>query len=350
MLKYSMMVYERKTMEKYIQYIKDFNFNGHIQIEKDQGILLCYSKGFRNYYEELSINSDTKFGIASGTKLFTALLILILIEKGFFSLNTLAYEILPIEKPGYNKNITIKHLLTHTSGMPDYFDEDLIEDFDTFELAKPNHKLVTPKDYLKIFPDRVEDFKPGLKYKYNNGAFVYLGAIIEEVTGLSFKEAIHEHLVKPLNLKHTGVYSFDALPKNTTLGYYKDQGTLKSNIYKLPIQSGADGGLYTNARDMKKVWGSLFKGHIVSKTLLNDMMTPQVLIDSKKEIYYGLGVYLKKVNDGYSPYIIGGDVGVSFRSSYQPVTKGYLFAVSNRSNDIWRIYDNLLGIEKELRK
>lgn len=321
--------------------------SGRIQIISKGNPVLDLSSGYRDFENKLPINGDTLFGIASGTKMFTAIIILKLIDMGLLDLDTTAASIVKIDSSEFHPGITIKHLLTHTSGMPDYYDEDLIEDFDTFELEVPVQKLSSPYDYLPMFLNGKMNFEPGQKFKYCNGGFVYLAMIIEKVSGRSYKKCIEDFILTPLGLTRTGVYAFNELPINTAFGYYEEHGKWLTNIYKLPIQAGGDGGIYTTNDEMLAIWKGLYEGKLFSKNLISDMLKRHAVINEKLNLYYGLGVYLRFNAENMVSFIIGGDAGVSFRSAYRHDTNDYLFAVSNRSNDIWDLSDELVEIQMQ---
>lgn len=276
--------------------------------------------------------------------MFTAIIVLKLADMGLLDL---AASIVKIESSEFHLGITIRHLLTHTSGMPDYYDEDLIEDFDTFELEVPVQKLISPHDYLPMFLRGKMNFEPGQKFKYCNGGFVYLAMIIEKVSGQSYKKCIEDFILTPLGLKRTGVYPFNGLPINTAFGYFEENGRWFTNIYKLPIQAGGDGGLYTTKDDMLAVWKGLHEGKLFSMDLVSEMFKRHAVINEKLNLYYGLGVYLRFNEENVLSFIIGGDAGVSFRSAYRHDTNDYLFAVSNRSHDIWDLSDELVEIQMQ---
>lgn len=316
----------------------EMSFNGVISIKENSEDRFMYFGGLADRSEERPNNHDTLFGIASGTKIITALGIGQLIDQGKLKLDSKACDIIDLGIDTYDRNITIKDLLSHRSGMPDYFDEELFEDNDDFELDIPPYKLMGPKDYFPIFPRTNMNNKPGEKFRYNNGAYVYLAAIIEEVSGLSFESYVRERIFMPLNINRAGVYAMNSLPKNCALGYYEEESSIISNIYKLPIKAGGDGGIFMTAEDMHKLWKGFFEGKIISNNLVSEFVKPHSLVDEEYEVYYGLGIWLKKRSeDFYEPYVIGSDAGVSFKSSYDYKTNRFKYIVSNTSEGVWDI-------------
>ncbi len=309
----------------------DNEFSGIITIKKESNYHYKNRGGFRDIPNELPINIETKFGIASGTKLFTALGILKLQETGKLHINDSISSYVEGVFPKYDSSITIKHLLTHTSGIPDYLDEENPSDMSHMN----NYHLLKPQDYLKFFPQTHMEFTPGEKFKYNNGGFILLAHIIELVTGDYHKYI--EDMIYGVGLSNTGFYKLDALPKNTANGYvHLDDNTYKTNIFDIPIIGGGDGGIFTTESDIHLLWNELFKFNIISKDTLSELMIPHT---KTRKAFYGLGVWLTKNKDTFNLEIFGEDAGVSFYSKYDPTSKVSIVVISNNDEDAWKAFD-----------
>ncbi len=241
-----------QNVKKIVHNTKDFS--GVIQILESGKKILNVAKGFAKREDEIENNVDTAFGIASGTKGFTALGILRLIDKGKLSLEDKVFEILPDDFPNMDSGITVRQLLNHTSGIYDYFDEDVIEDFAQLFDKVPFHKILGPKDMLPMLVEGKAYFKPGETFKYCNSGFVILGMLIEVISGLYYGDYIQKEVCEPLNLSRTGCYKTHKLPKNCAYGYFKDNnGEWCLNIFEIPIVCTVDGGLFTTADDIAKM-------------------------------------------------------------------------------------------------
>lgn len=150
----------------------DINFSGVISITRGDQSLFESASGFADRSNNIPNQLDTRFGTASGTKFFTALGIGRLIDSGKFSLNTRLSELVRYEFPLYDPGITVKHLLTHTSGVFDYYDEETVEDFDNYFVDISWYQLATPSDYLPLFQNEPMKFKPGERFAYSNGGYI----------------------------------------------------------------------------------------------------------------------------------------------------------------------------------
>lgn len=327
-------------------FIEEENFSGVVTIRKDNNLLFNEAFGYRDRSNQINNDLNTKFGIASGTKLFTALGIMKLVEEKKLNLDTKLFDIVDMPYPSYNPSVTIKELLTHTSGLPDYYDEDLVDDFDTFTIATPWHLLLKPTDYLSSMPNRPMKFAPGEGFHYNNGAFVYLSVVIEIITG-DFHQWIKDKIIEPLHLNNTGFYRFDQLPTNTAMGYIETKESWKTNIYNLPIIGGGDGGIYTNTDDLFKLWDGLYSNKILPASLTEILLTPHT--KTNDDGYYGLGVWLDKEKGKIKSTIVGSDAGVSFYSSHNE-SKGLTFNVlSNTSEGTWNILKHIRAYLEDIK-
>lgn len=328
-----------------IKLIQDENFSGVVTVQKDDEVLFNHVSGHFDRANQLTINTHTKFGIASGTKLFTTLGILKLVEQGDLSLDSKVFEIIEQPFETYDDRVTIKHLLTHTSGLPDYFDEDLIEDFDNFTVEVPWHELLKPSDYMAIMPKREMKYPMGEKFHYNNSGFILLAMIIEKLTG-DYHHWITQTVIEPCHLLNTGFYRFDQLPKNCAYGYIElDKQSYKTNIYTLPIIGGGDGGIYSNTVDLVTLWQHLLNGKLLSAELVHLLLTPHVEDDND---FYGLGVWLDRKADAYVPSIVGSDPGVSFVSAYRTDLDIIYNVISNTSDGAWKINKKVIELIEKI--
>ncbi len=312
--------------EKIDTQAKISGFSGVISISKDKQAIYHRAFGYRDVRNRLGNNIHTKLGIASGTKLFTALGIGKLIDKGQLSLQTSMEEIDKEFHTFIHRKATILQLLTHTSGIYDYYDEETITDFENFSVEIPWSKLSTPSDYLPLFANKTMKFQPGMKYSYSNGGFVFLGIIIEKTSRQLYRDFISENVLRPAGMSNSGFYAFNNLPENTANGYLNDGET--TNIFNLPIRGGADGGMYTTALDLESFWQKLLANKILSPALTKSYLKTRCKLNSKTG--YGCGIF-KKLDDS-AFFVVGGDAGVGFFSQYCLNKDMIISILSNRTN------------------
>ncbi|GLV64281.1 penicillin-binding protein [Bacillus mycoides] len=298
---------------------QELEFSGAILIKRENDIIYENSFGYANRSEGITNTLQTRFGIASGCKIFTAIGICQLVEKGLLSFHTKLTDCLSIEFPNFDKDITIHQLLTHSSGIPDYFDESVMDNFEDLWEKTPMYLLKGLRDFLPLFQNSNMMFAPGSKFHYNNAGFIILGLIIEQQSGLEFTEYIEKNIFVPVVMNDSGYFSLDNLPKDTALGYIKDGNNQKwrTNAYSIPIKGGADGGAYVTAPDMLKFWKALFNNEILSHQFTNLLLTPHISVNNSQS--YGYGIWIeKKQNTIFKYHVMGYDPGVSFRSAIYP--------------------------------
>jgi CubicO group peptidase (beta-lactamase class C family) len=294
--------------------------------------------GYRDLSNELPIDSETSFPTASAGKFFVAVGIMKLIEEGLLDLNTKIGSVLSFDLHSIDKDVSIKELLTHTSGVPNYFNEEEISDYSQLWINYPNYRIRTSKDLLPLFIDKPMQYPKGEKFSYNDSGFVLLGLIIEEITGKLFDEYLKEVIFEPLKMKRTGYYELDKLPKNCSNAYIFDdlKKQYYTNIYSVDVKGTGAGGAFTTALDIKTFWEGLFKQKVISSKSLNQMLSRHVDLDGSG---YGLGVWLDKQDN---PYFVGEDPGVTFISWYDLKNHQIITLISNYQ-------DNVFGVFKKIK-
>lgn len=310
----------------------DSQFSGVVSVKKDGEMLYEKAFGEANRCYQAPNNMKTRFGIASGTKFFTALAIGRLIDEGKLALTTKLKDIIKFDFPTYSEDVTVEHLLTHTSGLPDYFNEDELGDDEDFFVDIPWYDLKEPKEYFPIFPQTEMVAKPGVDFKYNNSGYVLLAAMVAEVSGKSYREFLEQEVFARAGMDSSGMYFMDCLPPNTATGYLEAEGN-NTNIFKLPIVGGGDGGAYTTSGDVYQLWDALLQGKIISHELVEFFTTPRVQED--EDTYYGCGLWITKRDGGLYVAMEGCDLGVSFLSVINKETKLIYTILSNTTSGAW---------------
>ena len=345
-------------------------FSGAVSIFKQGAAVYRCAYGERDRSNHLPNTVETRFGIASGTKLLTALGIGVLIDQDRLTVGTEVGELRGDFHTFIDPGATVGQLLTHTSGAYDYYDEDVVTDFESFYVDIPWYRLTTPSDYLPLFEGRSMKFRPGTRYSYSNGGYILLGIIIETITGRLYRDFIEEFVLVPAGMHKSGFFAFNDLPENVAFGYLAEGG--QTNIYNLPIRGAADGGLYTTLDDVDRLWTALFAYDIVSEEFAQEMLEAHVTFEeddeesddadddddaadgelgeggeaSTDESGYGYGIYWTRSEwDDEMYYVVGGDAGVGFDSAYFPKQETAITILANETDGEEEmrhiIYDNL---------
>jgi CubicO group peptidase (beta-lactamase class C family) len=292
----------------------------------------AYGLAHRGY--EIPNEVDTRFGIASGAKGFTALAVVSLIEEGLLELSTPARSLLGRDLPLIDDGVTVEQLLAHRSGIGDYLDEEAGLDIAEYVMPVPVHELASTEDYLAVLDGHPSKFAPGERFAYCNGGYVVLALIAERASGVPFHELVERRVCRPAGMTDTEFLRSDELPGGTALGYLEVDGEWRTNVFHLPVRGSGDGGIYSTATDISSLWRALFAGRIVSTEWVAEMVHPrsEAPAHSKR---YGLGLWLHASNDAV--ILEGCDAGVSFRSVHDPGTQLTLTVISNTAEGAWPI-------------
>ncbi|MFC4560141.1 serine hydrolase domain-containing protein [Virgibacillus kekensis] len=335
----------RKELEEIVSEVqREVNFSGTILVKKENDILMDKSFGYANCSDKLENNSETRFGIASGCKLFTAIAICQLIQNGKLSFEDRIKDVLDYEFAHFDDSVTVHHLLTHTSGIPDYFDEDEMDDFEELWVKHPMYALRELKDFLPLFQQEKMKCTPGEKFHYNNAGFIVLGLILQQVSNMKFQDYIEEFVFKKAGMNWSGYFAFDLLPSNVAQGYIDNKdGTWRTNIYSLPVIGGSDGGAYVTAGDMARLWEALVNEELLDKKYTELLLKKHVSVN--EDSYYGYGVWIR---EGSLPkyHVMGYDPGVSFHSGYYQESSITMVVCSNKSDGAFEI---MRAIEEEIK-
>ncbi|MGE7981610.1 serine hydrolase domain-containing protein [Solibacillus sp. NPDC093137] len=332
--------------EKVIAVMNEVNFSGNVLVKRNNVLLQQHSDGFANRTHSILNNEQTRFGIASGCKIFTAVAICQLAEKGQLSFDSKLSDILDIPFPRFDEEITIHHLLTHTAGIPDYFDEEVMEDFADLWVSQPMYLMRNGLDFLPLFQLEPMKFKVGERFHYNNAGYILLGLVVEQVSGKDFDVYVTENIFKRAEMEQSGYFELDALPRNTALGYIDEEdGSWKSNIYSVPVKGGADGGAFITVEDMHRFWQALMKFELLGEAITQQLLTPYINTDDDYDRFYGYGVWIDKKEDCISKYhVMGYDPGVSFHSAYYPESGLVSVVCSNKSEGAFDVFKEIENI------
>ena len=314
-----------------------YNFNGNVLVAENGEIVFQKSYGFADFDTKRLLNDSSVFELASVSKQFTATGILLLKDKGKLKLTDSLRQYFP-ELP--YSNITIWHMLTHTSGLPDY-EEAMNEKWDREKIAFNNDMIdFLAKEKLPVL------FAPGKKWTYSNTAYAILASIIEKVSGQPFKDYLAENIFKPLGMDHSRTYNTRRSLKDTIANYaygfvYNDSlkkyfmpdslANFSYVIYLDGIQG--DGVVNSTTGDLLK-WDRAVKNHtLLSEETQKEMLKGQAIIDTVKNSQYGFGVFMEKNDFGNIISHSGGWPGyTTFLARNADKDQTYIILSNNSSN------------------
>lgn len=311
---------------------KTENFSGSVLVAKGGKVLLSKGYGMSNYEYDIPNTSTTKLRIASLTKAFTAVLILQQVEEGKLSLDGRIRQYLPDYPSTSGDSITIHQLLSHTSGLPHYYN---IQDY--FEKYARVH--LTGKEYINIFSKIPLLFSPGTNYAYSSPGYFLLGIILEKVTGKSYDALLKERITDPLQMRSTLIEHNDSIIKNKAAGYdylfdlkkeYKFTG-LANATYEEMSKSGGAGQMLSSVEDLYKWNVALSSNKLLSNKYLDLLFSP-----NRANYAYGWNIIKQSGKEPSIKMTVAdhGGSGVGFLSyiSKNLDNGEFIVILSNRSN------------------
>ena len=302
--------------------------NGQLVFERGYGI--------RDLHSKAKIDAHTNFRLASFTKQFTAMAIMLLVHDGKLRYDQTLTQLFP-DFPADGSTITVRNLLNHTSGLPDY--EDLMD-----AAEKIKGPVWTPEKQIQdnavlelLEKQKTGKFAPGTSWWYSNSGYVVLGLIVAKVSGNSYGDFLHARIFAPLKMNHTLVLQKGKNEVvNRAFGHSKDGSALRETDQSSTSATLGDGGIYSNLEDLAK-WDDALRNH----TLLNEKefqaaLTPVKLTDGSeahwpkepddnnlhpgKPVSYGFGWFLDPYQGHSRMWHTGGTMG--FRTVIERFTEG----------------------------
>jgi len=314
-------------------------YGGVISVKLNGKAIIEEAAGYADLPNKRPNRLDTIFVTASAGKVFTAAGILKLIEQGRLDFESAIGGLLDFDLKQIDPGITVRQLLTHTSGIPDYADESKGGEYSEIFRDFPNYKIRKNSDFIPMFINMPMMYPRGTKFHYNQTGFITLGLIIEAVTGLPFDEYLVREVFTPCGMSSTYYHEYDRLPANCANVYIYDKARndYYTNIYSSGAKGTGDGGAYTTVADVERFWRCLFAGNIVSKEMLRQMAAPQVRANS-----YGYGLWLQKITGRYFPHFEGCEEGISFISTYDETDDLLITLISNKGDNVWALRRDIL--------
>lgn len=286
-------------------------------------VLLAKSYGLADVEKKTPSTPDTNYRLASVSKQFTAMAILQLVDAGKLSLDDPITKFFP-EFPEYGKQITVRHLLNHTSGLLDY--EGLIPKGTTIPVLDINVLRLLQQQDKTYFP-------PGTKFRYSNTGFAFLALIVEKVSGQTFSAYLQKNIFKPLRMNQTLAYEagISTVP-NRAFGYTETANGFKRTDQSLTSSVLGDGGIYSSVNDLRKWDEALYGTKLVSRKLLKAAFTPGKSTLHDNDLQYGFGWFISEYRGQRKIWHSGDSIGFRTRIERYPDRKFTVIILANRND------------------
>jgi CubicO group peptidase (beta-lactamase class C family) len=228
------------------------------------------------------MTADLRFDCASVTKTFTTVGTLQLVSQGAFELETSAIDYLGLEGTAISPSVTVRHLLTHTSGIADDADEEAGERYEDLFVDKASYSEIETADHLPDFAFKEPNFPPGERCRYCNAGFIVLGLMIEKATGTTYRDYVRSHVFAPAGMTRSGFFRMDEVVPGIAEPcepVRDDAGAItgwKRNIYSYPPIGSPDGGAHVTAADLIRFVRACRDHTLLPSPFAEDMVSPQV--------------------------------------------------------------------------
>lgn len=328
-----------QKLEEIMKKYHRFNmFDGSVLVAEHGKIIYQGAFGMANREWNIPNTPDTKFMIGSVSKSLTAVLVLIQVQKGLIGLDKTISDYIPEYSKKNGSQVTIRQLLSHTSGMPNY---DIIKDF----FPNVSRQYFTRETYVKLFMDSALVFKPGTNYYYSSWGYFTLGYIMERVTGKSYSQLMKEDIFDRLGMNSSGSYYHTQIINKRATGYDYSLGGYTSSDFRDQSNTMGTGDLYSTT-------GDLFKFHLAlnSNTLLNKKLTEQMFTPGIRPWRYGFAwfnQYFKytKTDSVFTNYHLGMTEGfITFMIRIPSTNSLIVFLCNSSPNDFFGITSNLMKV------
>lgn len=242
-------------------------FQGSVLVGEGDQVLYAGARGFANHDWKVPNTKETRFHLASVSKQFTAVAILLFVQEGRIGLETRLEEVLPDYPAEVASQVTVRQLLQHTSGIPNY---TAIPGFN----EGPSRERYGVDEFVREFCSRPLEFEPGSQFRYSNSGYFLLGAILERLSGTSYENVLRQRIFEPLGMTGSGYARQDRILPNRADGYSELLGRYRPCAFIDMSVPYAAGALYSTVEDLWRWHRALSEGRLLAPEWMEAMYTP----------------------------------------------------------------------------
>jgi CubicO group peptidase (beta-lactamase class C family) len=323
-------------------------FSGVVLVMAGGQVVLHQAYGLANRAEGIPNTQGTRFGTASITKMFTAVAVARLVQEGLFTFDTPIRDCLGAVAGKIDSRVTLHHLLCHTSGISDYYDEgDGVDGYARVWQDTPLYRMRRPADFLPLFLDKPAQYVPGERFAYCSAGYILLGLAVEAASGCSFHDFVRQSVFVPAGMTASDFLEMDAVHPEAAIGYIPSPGGTggaewKTNHYSLPPVGGPDGGACCTTLDLYRFCEALREYRLVDQERTRAILTPHA--QEEPDWDYGYGIFLGRVDGNAMIGHTGEDPGFSARLWYLHERDTTVVVLANMSEAASRVTDLILEL------
>ncbi|MPV38854.1 serine hydrolase [Georgenia subflava] len=274
------------------------HLSGAVHIARGPDVLFAGAYGVASRRWQVPVHAGTRFDVASVTKLFTSVAVLQQVEAGTLDLDDPVTSRVDLTGTTVPATVTLRHLLTHTSGLSDDADEEAGESYEALWADRPNYAVTETADLLPGFAHKPPRVEPGTDCRYCNAGYILAGLALEAVTGTPYREHVTEHVFARAGMTSSGFFDMRSAVPDVAEGWEPVTGEggevtgWTQNIYSYPPIGSPDGGAHCTAADLVRFIDAVRGGELLGPELTSAFLTPQVLhdADDDRELHYGYGL------------------------------------------------------------
>lgn len=316
-------------------------FDGSVLVSDGGAVVYSGGVGMASVEWGIPNAADTRFRVGSVTKQFTAALVLQLAEQGLVDLQAPITTYVPAYPAEPGDRITVHHLLTHTSGIPNYTD--------AADFGDRARDPFTPDAFLAAFQDLPLDFKPGTAWSYSNSGYFLLGVLVEKVTGQTYAEALRERVLEPAGMTDSAYGDGATVFERAATGYVRSGSGLHHADYIDTSIPYAAGMLLSTVQDLRTWSDALMAGRVFQRPETLALMTaPHVEMPGTGGMHYGYGVVTGAIRVGERAVpVVEHDGGIpGFATGFRRLTDrdAVIAVISNTSDGPWALVDGITAL------
>lgn len=354
-----------EALKKIAALAQQDRFSGTVLIRQRDDVLTEKAYGPASRRWDVPVRTSTRFDTASITKLFTAVAVLQQIDAGRVSLEESIHTYVDLAGTAIPADVTIHHLLSHTSGIADDADEEAGESYEALWAERPNYSVTETKHFLPQFTHKTPLFKAGADCRYNNVGYVLLGLAVEHVTGRSYRDVVREDVFTPASMRASGFFDMRQAEHDVAEGWDpvgNSDGQItgwRQNIYSYPPIGSPDGGAHSTGADLIRFLDAVEDSTLLSEESTARFLSPQALHHTMKEphsptathqLHYGYGLEIEhdaagQIRSFYKDGINAGSSGIVRRYPRLGLSVAVL---SNCEDGAWEPIDLIDQVASEL--
>lgn len=331
----------RAVLDAFRKVAAEQSFSGVLHLAGPEGVLIDEAFGIASRRWGVPIHPGMRFDVASVTKLFTAVAVLQQVDAGTVDLDGPIGDSVDLAGTTISPDITLRQLLTHTSGIADDADEEAGESYEALWVNKANYSVTRTADFLPQFAHKAPRAEPGSECRYCNVGYILAGLVLEAATGLAYRDYVVEQVFGRAGMTASGFFDMREAVPDVVEGWERAPdrpGGWRQNIYSYPPIGSPDGGAHTTAPDLVRFLEALRAGELLSPELTAAMLTPQVLhhVTGDVAVHYGFGLEFEVVDGGVRAFSKDGvNTGVSAHLRCYPASGMTLVVLSNSEDGAW---------------